>query len=89
MCVAVPYPIVEIVDGPLPMARVQRGESLMECCLAYVPDAQAGDYVLVQNGFAIEVLDAAAAAESLAAFAELGLASLGDPDLDERAVTGP
>jgi len=77
MCITVPRRIVEIVAGPLPMARVRHGESLLECCLAYVPDAGVGDYVLVQNGFAVDVLDADAAAESLAAFAELGLATDG------------
>jgi len=73
MCVAVPSPIVEITPGPLPMARVRHGGRLLDCCLAYVPEAQVGDYVLVQNGFAVELLDATAAAESLAAFAELGI----------------
>ena len=73
MCVTVPSPIVEVVSGPLPMARIRHGGALVDCCLALVPDAAVGDYVLVQNGFAVELLDPAAAAESLAAFAELGV----------------
>ena len=80
MCIAVPCPIVEIVDGALPMARVRHGGTLVDCCLAYVPEARLGDYVLTQNGFAVQVLDAAAAAQSLAAFAELGLDAPGTPD---------
>ncbi len=74
MCVIVPSPIVEILPGTLPMARVQHGEKLLTCCLAYVPEAKVGDYVLVQNGFAVELLDETQAAESLAAFEELRLA---------------
>jgi len=46
---------------------------IVECNLAYFPEARVGDYVLVQHGFAMQVLDAASAAESLAAFAELGV----------------
>ncbi|MDR2374473.1 MAG: HypC/HybG/HupF family hydrogenase formation chaperone [Bifidobacteriaceae bacterium] len=74
MCVAVPTRIVAIEPGPMPMARLEPGASPASCCLAYVPEAQVGDYVLVQHGFAVELLDPAAAALSLAAFAELGLA---------------
>ncbi|MDR2453450.1 MAG: HypC/HybG/HupF family hydrogenase formation chaperone [Bifidobacteriaceae bacterium] len=73
MCVAVPRRIVEIEPGPLPMARLEPGAAPGVCCLAYTPQAQVGDYVLVQHGFAVELLDAESAALSLAAFAELGL----------------
>ncbi|MDR2566414.1 MAG: HypC/HybG/HupF family hydrogenase formation chaperone [Bifidobacteriaceae bacterium] len=72
MCVAVPTRIVEIQPGPLPMARLEPGAQPATCCLAYVPEAQVGDYVLVQQGFAVELLDPESAALSLAAFAELG-----------------
>jgi hydrogenase expression/formation protein HypC len=75
MCVAVPAAIVELLPGPMPMARLEDGVRPPTCCLAYVPEARVGDYVLVQNGFAVELLDAEAAAASLAAFAELGLLS--------------
>ncbi|MDR1428138.1 MAG: HypC/HybG/HupF family hydrogenase formation chaperone [Bifidobacteriaceae bacterium] len=72
MCFAIPARIEEILPGPLPLARLQDGVEPPTCCLAYVPEAKVGDYVLVQNGFAVTCLDAAAAAASLAAFAELG-----------------
>lgn len=52
------------------MARLDGGAT---CCLAYLPDAAAGDYVLVQRGFAVELLDAEAAQESFAAFASIGM----------------
>ncbi|WP_239022388.1 HypC/HybG/HupF family hydrogenase formation chaperone [Raineyella fluvialis] len=70
---SVPSKIVRITPGVLPMADVRVGEREVACCLAYVPEAEVGDFVLVQNGFAIELLDPASAAQSLSAFAELGL----------------
>ena len=39
---------------------------LREVCLAYLPDAQAGDYVLVNGGFAVRIIDQAEANETLA-----------------------
>jgi hydrogenase expression/formation protein HypC len=74
MCVSIPSKIVSVADdGPMPMAVVEvEGMGQRPCCLAYVPEARVGDYVIVQNGFAIHHLDPQSAAESLAAFAELG-----------------
>lgn len=73
MCIAIPGLIVAIDTGALPMARIDINGRLQDCCVAYVPEAEVGDYVLVQNGFAIEAMDAGAAAQSLAAFEELGV----------------
>ena len=74
MCIAVPVQIIDLGSGPMPMGQVNHGGTSIPCCLAYVPEAQVGDYVVVQNGFAIDLLDPVSAAESLAAFAELGRA---------------
>lgn len=73
MCVALPARITAITPGPLPMAQVDLAGEQRECCLAYLPDVRVGDHVLIQNGFAVEALDPQAAADSLAAFASLGL----------------
>ena len=73
MCVAVPVRIVAIDDGPLPMADTDVAGRPGRCCLAYLPEAAVGDYVLVQHGFAVQLLDARSAAASLAAFARLGV----------------
>lgn len=73
MCVSVPSRIVRITPGVLPMGDVRVGDREVSCCLAYVPEAQVGDFVLVQNGFAIDLLDPESAALSLSAFAELGV----------------
>jgi hydrogenase expression/formation protein HypC len=73
MCVAFPSPIVSITPGVMTMAKVQHGDNLVDCNLAYVPEAKVGDYVLIQHGFAVDLLDPESAAQSLAAFAELGV----------------
>lgn len=79
MCLGMPGRIVQ-VTGPreLAMAIVDVGGTRRETCLAYVPDAQVGDWVLIQTGFAVTLLDEESAQESLALFGELGV--LG-PDL--------
>jgi len=39
------------------MGMVDFGGIIREVCLAYVPDAQVGDYVVVHVGFAISLVD--------------------------------
>jgi len=73
MCIAVPAPIIDITPGLFPMAHVKKGDDVVECNLAYFPEAQPGDFILMQHGYAMQLLDAESAAESLAAFAELGV----------------
>ncbi|MCL2849128.1 MAG: HypC/HybG/HupF family hydrogenase formation chaperone [Micrococcales bacterium] len=73
MCVSIPARIVEVVGGPMPMAQVDLDGHTLSCCLAYLPDAGVGDYVLIQHGFAVELLDAQSASQSLAAFSALGM----------------
>ena len=43
-----------------------------EVSLAYVPEAQLDDYVIVHAGFAISIVDQQEAQQSLQAFAQLG-----------------
>lgn len=47
------------------MARVEFGGLRKRICLETLPEARLGDWILVHAGFAIQVLDARAAAESL------------------------
>ena len=52
MCLAVPGRIVEVRDERgLPMATVDFDGIGKEICLAYLPDAIAGDYVVVVDSF--------------------------------------
>ena len=59
MCLAIPGKITSISgDDPLSrMGRIDFGGVLKEACLAYVPEAKPGDYVIVHVGFAISVVD--------------------------------
>ena len=58
MCLGIPGKVVEIRDeGPLRMALVDFGGVRKEACLAYLPEVQLGDYVIVHVGFAISQLD--------------------------------
>ena len=47
------------------MARVDFGGVTREACLAYVPEAAGGDYVLIHAGFAIAMVDEAEALRTL------------------------
>jgi hydrogenase expression/formation protein HypC len=48
------------------MAMVRTADAELHSSLLYLPKAQAGTYVLVHLGFAVEVLDAHEAAAALA-----------------------
>jgi len=67
MCLALPGLVVSRHEGGagLPFARVRFGRITCEVCLAYTPDVRVGDYVIVHAGFAIQMLDEAAARRSL------------------------
>ena len=63
MCLAVPGKILSI-DGDDPLvrsARVDFGGIIKEIGLAFAPEAQIGDHVLVHVGFAISIIDEAEA----------------------------
>jgi len=73
MCLAVPGRVVEITgDGELRMGKVDFAGVQRQACLAYVPEAQLGDYVLVHVGFAISRIDEQQAMETLEALREIG-----------------
>jgi hydrogenase expression/formation protein HypC len=60
MCLGVPGKVIEMIEeSPLgmTMAKVSFGGIIKEACLAYVPEAQVGDYVIVHAGFALNVID--------------------------------
>ncbi len=65
MCLGVPGKITEIRDGMMVMGTVDFDGASLEVCLAYVPEAKVGDYVLVHAGFALTQLDEEEAASTL------------------------
>jgi len=74
MCLAVPGRVLSMTeqDGTT-MAQVDFGGVRKEVCLAYIPEAQVGEYVIVHVGFAIQRLDERSAQETLANFEKLGI----------------
>ena len=73
MCLGIPGKLVEThQQDDLPMGKVEFGGILKEVCLAYTPEAQVGDYVLVHVGFAISRIDEAEAQETMSLLEEIG-----------------
>lgn len=74
MCLAVPGRVLSVTekDGTT-MADVDFGGLRKEVCLAYIPDIEVGEYVIVHVGFAIQRLDEKSAQETLANFEKLGI----------------
>ena len=73
MCLAVPGRILN-VSGDDPVIRVGRvdfGGVIKDINLAYTPEAQPGDYVLVHVGFALTIIDEAEAQRTLAYLREI------------------
>ena len=74
MCLAIPGKVIEVFeDQGLRMGRIDFAGTVRKACLAHVPEAQLGDYVLVHVGFALSVVDAEEAARTYALLEELGL----------------
>jgi hydrogenase expression/formation protein HypC len=74
MCLAVPGKIVHVREEQgTRMATVDFDGIRKEICLAYLPDAELGDYAIVHVGFAISKVDEGSARETLQMFRELGI----------------
>ncbi|HKE20368.1 MAG TPA: HypC/HybG/HupF family hydrogenase formation chaperone [Kofleriaceae bacterium] len=74
MCLGIPGEIVDIYqDSGLSVGKVKFGGITREVCLACIPDAQVGEFVLVHVGFALARVDREEAARAYALLEELGL----------------
>ena len=72
MCLGVPGKLIDLYDDQgLRLGRVDFGGAVREVCLAYVPEAEVGAYVLVHVGFALSVLSEAEAQATLAVLREI------------------
>ena len=86
MCLAIPGKIVSTEgEDIMRTARVDFGGVIKEVNLAYVPEAEVGDYALVHVGFAISVIDEEEALKVLAHFESLGELQ---SELDEAFAAG-
>jgi hydrogenase expression/formation protein HypC len=76
MCLAVPGKVIDIDRTADPvMGRADFGGIQRRVCLAWVPEAKIGDYVIVHVGFAISRMDEAEAAKTLDVLKRAGEAS--------------
>jgi hydrogenase expression/formation protein HypC len=81
MCLAVPGKVIEIhQQDELPMAKVEFGGIVKEACLAYTPEVQVGDYVIVHVGFALSRVDEAEAREIFSYLEQIGQAAESEPE---------
>ncbi len=85
MCLAVPGKVLEIQGDTLlsRTARVSFGGVVKNVSLAYVPEAEVGDYVIVHVGFAISRLDEKEAREVFSCLEEMGAVST-EPGISEQ-----
>ncbi len=74
MCLGVPGKVLSIEPNSMgmTMGKVSFSGVIKEVCLAYVPEAQIGDYVIVHAGFALNRLDEAEATEVFELLKEMG-----------------
>lgn len=73
VCLAIPGKILDIQQqGELRSGQVQFGGIVRQVCLDFVPEATAGDYVMVHVGFAISRVDADEAERTYKILQEMG-----------------
>jgi hydrogenase expression/formation protein HypC len=72
MCLGIPGRVTMIfAEEGIRMGKVDFGGVIRTVCLAYLPEAREGDYVIVHAGFAISRLDEEEAQRTLALLREL------------------
>ena len=83
MCLGVPGKVVSIQPNELGLTTgtVSFGGILKEVFLAYIPDLEVGEYVLVHVGFAISKIDEEEAREVFKTLKEMG--ELSDLDIPQ------
>ena len=72
MCLAIPA-LIKSIDGQ--QAEVDIEGVTRDVSIQLTPEAKVGDYILMHTGYAISVIDAAEAEETLKLLKELGEAS--------------
>ena len=89
MCLAVPGKVLSVAGDELRTAKVAFGGIVKDVCLAYVPEAAVGDYVIVHVGFAISRLDEEQARRTFDYLRQIGdLTELGESPTSEGGAGG-
>lgn len=79
MCLGIPGRVLEVYEQDnLPMGKVDFNGIVKEACLAYTPEAEVGDYVLIHVGFAISRIDEQEAAEIFQYLDEIAAAGMAE-----------
>jgi hydrogenase expression/formation protein HypC len=82
MCLAIPGKILSITGAEFARtARVSFGGIVKEVSLAYVPEANVGDFAIVHVGFAISLVDEQEALQTFEYLRQMG-------EIDELEPTG-
>ncbi len=89
MCLAVPGQIAEIIDdAPLTRrGKVDFGGVTKVVNLAFVPEANVGDYVLVHVGFAMSRIDASEAERVFSYLDEIADSETADKETTDKETT--
>ena len=83
MCIGVPGKIIDMYQqGDLKMGKIDFGGVTREACLAYVPEAEIGDYTIIHVGFALHLISEEEAQETLSLLREIAAVGEEDPFLD-------
>jgi hydrogenase expression/formation protein HypC len=85
MCLGVPGKVLTVEENAqgMAMGTVSFGGVNKEICLAYVPEARPGDYVIVHVGFGISIVSEQEAEETFELLRQMGeLAELEDASGD-------
>ncbi|MEO8197766.1 MAG: HypC/HybG/HupF family hydrogenase formation chaperone [Thermoanaerobaculia bacterium] len=74
MCLGVPGQVVEVIHNEIgiPMGKVDFSGVVKEVCLAYTPEVEPGEWVVVHVGFAISTIDEAEARKVFQYLEEIG-----------------
>ena len=82
MCLGIPGEVLSIEQNAagIAMGKVSFGGIVREVCLAYVPDVQVGDYVVVHAGFALNKLNEEEAMEVFAMLEQISALAEADPE---------
>lgn len=81
MCLGIPGQLVErYTRDELPMGKVDFGDVRKEVCLAYTPEVEVGQYVLVHVGFALSVVDPEEAEQMRTLVEQIEAAADAEPD---------
>jgi hydrogenase expression/formation protein HypC len=94
VCLGVPGKVLTVEENAqgMIMGTVSFGGVNKEICLAYVPEAKPGDYVIVHAGFAISIINEQEAEETFEILRQMGelvdLAEAGEGASDAASAPG-